>query len=66
MLVTSFGGQLNGQKEFLVFWETEDSSEGLVKVATRKKAYKAALSINMHMYNRCEDVGGPGSPDCMS
>ena len=26
--------------EFLVFWENEDSSEGLVKVATRKKVYK--------------------------
>ena len=27
--------------EFLVFWETEDSSsEGLVKVAARKKVYK--------------------------
>ena len=45
MLVTSFGGQLNGKKmvhEFLVFIEAEDSSEGLVKVhvATRKKVYK--------------------------
>ena len=26
--------------EFLVFWETEDSSEDLVKVATREKVYK--------------------------
>ena len=28
----------NGQ--FLVFMDTEDSSEGLVKVAMRKKVYK--------------------------
>ena len=26
--------------EFLVFMKAEDSSEGIVKVATRKKAYK--------------------------
>ena len=37
----SFGGQLNGKNsEFLVFTEAEDSSEGLVKVAMRKKVYK--------------------------
>ena len=39
--VTSFGGQIvekNG--EFLVFMAAEDSSEGLVKTAMRKKVYK--------------------------
>ena len=39
--VTSFGGQIiekNGG--FLVFMAAEDSSEGLVKAAMRKKVYK--------------------------
>ena len=40
MLVTSFGGQLNGKKRCLVFMEAEDSSEGLFKIATCKKVYK--------------------------
>ena len=41
MLVTSFGGQImGGNGEFLVFMDAEDSSEGLVKAATRKKVYK--------------------------
>ena len=31
-------GEKNG--EFLVFMDAEDSSEGLVKAATRKKVYK--------------------------
>ena len=46
--VTSSGGQLNGKKKnvgFLVFWETEDSSEGLVKVATHKKVYKCLEKV---------------------
>ena len=34
---TDYGGK-NG--EFLVFMDAEDSSEGLVKAATRKKVYK--------------------------
>ena len=40
--MTSLGGQLNGGEngEFLVFMDAEDSSEGLVKVATWKKVYK--------------------------
>ena len=36
--VTSFGGQI--MVSLLVFMDAEDSSEGLVKVATRKKVYK--------------------------
>ena len=36
----SFGGQLNGKKQQLVFIEAEDSAEGPVKVATREKVYK--------------------------
>ena len=40
--VTSFGGQIMEKKngEFLVFMDAEDSSEGLVKVATRTRRYK--------------------------
>ena len=39
--VTSFGGQIiEKNDEFLVFMAAEDLSEGLVKAATRKKAYK--------------------------
>ena len=35
--VMSFGGQITGENcEFLVFMDAEDSSEGLVKVATHK------------------------------
>ena len=37
--VTSFGGQIM-EEEFLVFMPAKDSSEGLVKAATRKKVYK--------------------------
>ena len=49
MLVTPFGGQLNGKKnkkngEFLVFMEAEDSSEGLVKVAVHIPMPRSMLS----------------------
>ena len=39
IVVTSFGGQLNGKNgEFLVFMEVEDSAaEGLVRVTTHEK-----------------------------
>ena len=41
MLVMSFGGQIMGKNsKFLVFMDAEDSSEDLVKAATRKKVYK--------------------------
>ena len=39
VVVTSFGGQLNGKKT-MSFMEAEDSAEGLVKVATHEKVYK--------------------------
>ena len=55
--MTSFGGQIMERKktgEFLVFMDAEDSLEGLVKVATRKKLYKClAKLVETHYSPEC-------------
>ena len=64
MLVTSFGGQIMGKNgEFLVFMDAEDSSEGLVKAAMRKKVYKC---LEVQMYAKLAGQGKTCySPECI-